>query len=289
MDSMPFPRLSKNTIEAAEAAFGARNVYVVIGNVVNTLFANIDLVNLYPEEGVAKEFPYLLCLVTIFQFNEGIADHQAAEATRVRTDWKYALHLPVNYPGLSADALCDFRQRLLKDVDYKAKVQHVLAQLEKTGYLSQGELASAKADIVLQSVCTSRRLELVASAMRTALQTLIATRSEWLRPIVPPHWYQRYSQNLSRLQLPHHLEGQVEQVESIGGDGWYLLKAIAQANSTDLAELVEIQKLKQIWNWQFELCNDLCKLRVADCASCMDKLRNHYTTVPNSYPKNVTQ
>jgi hypothetical protein len=35
-------------------------------------------------------------LVTVMQFAEGLSDRQAAEAVRVRIDWKYALGLKLN-------------------------------------------------------------------------------------------------------------------------------------------------------------------------------------------------
>ncbi len=267
----PFPNLSKDTVEAVEAAFGKSNVYVMIGNMVNTLFADLDLSNLYPEEGVSKEFPYLLSLVTVFQYNEGIADRQAAEATRVRTDWKYALHLPLSYPGVGASAFCDFRRRLLTNDSHEAEFQHLLARLKATGYLPEAPLPGADADILLQSVCTRSRLELVTSAMAQAVQTLVATRNEWLRRIVRPHWYQRYSRDLSALQFRDDCESQIALAESIGADGLYLLKAIAQEGTSQLAGLAEIQSLKQLWDRQFERRDDGCKWRASGCANCIEK------------------
>jgi Transposase domain (DUF772) len=37
--------------------------------------------------------PYRLALVTILQFREQLSDRQAAEAVRMRSDWKYLLSL----------------------------------------------------------------------------------------------------------------------------------------------------------------------------------------------------
>ncbi len=272
MQPKPFPPLSQDIIQAAEAAFGKRNLYVMVGSAVNTLFTGIDLSYLYPQEGMPKELPYLLSLVTIFQFKEGIADRQAAEATRVRVDWKYALHLPLTHPGLHAITLCDFRRRLFMNEEGKTRFQRLLVRLQQACYLPEGPLPSADADLILQSVCTRSRLETVASAMQAAVEALVVSWHEWLRGIVPPHWYQRYSRDLSTLQVPDEPQSQVELAESIGQDGLYLLNAIAQANSTALAELAEIQTLKQTWELQFELQAGRCKWRASDCASCMQKL-----------------
>jgi transposase len=43
-----------------------------------------------------------LALVTIFQFQEGLSDRQAAEAVRGRIDWKYALSLELTDAGFDA-------------------------------------------------------------------------------------------------------------------------------------------------------------------------------------------
>ncbi len=272
MDSLPFPRLSKDTIEAAEASFGKRNIYIMIGTAANRLFDGIDLSNLYPQEGVPKEFAYLLSLVTIFQFNEGIADRQAAEATRVRVDWKYALHLPLTHPGLRAWALCDFRQRLRADPGGKHKFQEVLTRLQENCFMPEEPRTGMEAEQVLESVCVHSRLEVIVSTMQMAVQALVTAQPNWLRRIAPPHWYQRYSRELSTLRVPDDLAGQVILAESIGEDGLYLLNAVAQTHSTNLARVIEIRNLKQVWERQFEPRDEHCMWRLSTCPSCMDQL-----------------
>ena len=44
---------------------------------------------------------------------EKLPDRQAAEAVRIRLDWKYALHLPLTYTGFDYRVLSEFRDRLL--------------------------------------------------------------------------------------------------------------------------------------------------------------------------------
>ncbi|MBI5304753.1 MAG: transposase [Chloroflexi bacterium] len=274
MYSNPLPALPIETVEATKALFGKKNVYVMIGDMADSLFADIDLACLYPEEGIPKEFPYLSSLVLIFQFNEGLADRQAAEATRVRTDWKYALHLPIAHPGLSTDVMRDFRQRLCRNVSHREKFQQVLTRLQETYAPWQSRLPLADASYVVQSVCARTSLESVASAMQNAVQALVAKRYEWVRQIARPHWYQRYFRNMLVFQVPDDLTSQVELAESIGEDGVYLLQTIAFANASDLDNLAEIQNLRQVWNWQFEWQPDRFKWRAAQCAKCMGKPLN---------------
>ena len=55
--------------------------------------------DLYPAEGQPALSPVDLAFVTIFQYLEDLSDRQAAESMRMRLDWKYALHQPVDYAG----------------------------------------------------------------------------------------------------------------------------------------------------------------------------------------------
>jgi transposase len=55
-----------------------------------------------------------LAFVTIFQFLEKLSDRAAANALRVRLDWKYALHLPLNYAGFKFSVLSEFRDRVIE-------------------------------------------------------------------------------------------------------------------------------------------------------------------------------
>ncbi len=263
----PFPPLPRDTARAAEAAFGKRNAYVAIGARANQLLADIDLSGVYPEEVMPGELPYRLCLVTIFQFHEGLTDWQAADATRIRVDWKYALHLPLNYPGLRDKALCDFRQRLLKSELRRAAFQCVLTRLEQAVVFSDSPLNGATADSVLRSICCLTHLELLASTMQAAITSLVTTEHEWLRSVIPPHWYPRYSQDRSLFQAPEDPASQVKLAESIGQDAMYLLRSIGQADSNSFAKQTEIQALRQVLDRQFEQRDGMCVWRIFDCPS----------------------
>lgn len=265
MTIYPFPPLPRDTAHAAEAAFGKRNAYMVIGARANQLLADIDLSGVYPEEVIPGELPYRLCLVTIFQFHEGLTDWQAADATRIRVDWKYALHLPLNYPGLRDKALCDFRQRLLMSEPRKAKFQCVLARLQQAAVFSDSPLNGVTADSVLRAICCLTHLELLSLTMQAAITSLVTTRHEWLRSVIPPHWYPRYSQDRSLFQAPEDLAGQVKLAESIGQDGLYLLRAIGQVDSNGLAGQTEIETLRQVLDRQFEQRDGMCRWRIIDC------------------------
>jgi transposase len=66
------------------------------------LFATLneeEFGDLYLSEGKPGMSPVKLAFVSVFQFMEKLADRQAAQAVRMGLDWKYALHLPLDYKG----------------------------------------------------------------------------------------------------------------------------------------------------------------------------------------------
>src|SRR5712692_3131028 len=56
--------------------------------------------------------PSRLALVTVLQRAEKLTDRQAADAVRVRLDWKYLLGLPAGDPGFDHTVLAEFRGKV---------------------------------------------------------------------------------------------------------------------------------------------------------------------------------
>jgi transposase len=71
--------------------------------------------------------------VTIFQFLEKLSDRAAANAVRIRLDWKYALHLPLNYEGLNFSVLSEFRDRVIEHGAEARLIDSMLEQLREMG------------------------------------------------------------------------------------------------------------------------------------------------------------
>jgi transposase len=77
-----------------------------------TIYTDELFLKLYPQGGSYAEAPWRLALVCIMQYMENHTDRQAAEAVRMRIDWKYALSLDLTDPGFDFSVLSEFRQRL---------------------------------------------------------------------------------------------------------------------------------------------------------------------------------
>jgi transposase len=109
----PIGSIPEQTAHIAHAAFPKGHPYLTLRDHLGTLFQDEDFAALFPAWGYPGLPPGRLALVTIMQFRENLADRQAAEAVRVRIDWKYLLGLDLTDPGFDFSVLSEFRDRLL--------------------------------------------------------------------------------------------------------------------------------------------------------------------------------
>jgi transposase len=267
IQSAPFPPLPRDTARAAEAAFGKGHIYLTIGDQMEPLLAEVDLTGLTAATDKPAATLALLALVTAFQAAENLPDHRAAEAVRTRTDWKYALHLPLDGPGFDPLMLCEFRQHALRDPAAQHAFQQVLDHLAEIGLLRRLDHQRAEAAEVLIAVCTMSRLERLAEAMRITLEALAVRQPEWLRMITLPHWYERYNRVLATPLLPHCKKGQEDLARAIGMDARYLLDKIG-GSPTALARLPEVQSLWREWQQQFNQSAHEARWRSPLCTVC---------------------
>src|SRR3954453_11234090 len=91
----------------------ADSPYRLIGDQLYATYDNADFADLYHTEGQPGLQPVDLLFVLAFQALEQLGDRAAADAVRVRLDWKYALHLPLDAPGFNFSVLSEFRDRLV--------------------------------------------------------------------------------------------------------------------------------------------------------------------------------
>ena len=102
------------TAELGQKLLEEDNPYRLVGERLADLMQDEDFNALYSLIGGPALSPVLLALVLVFQMLEKLPDRLAAQAVRLRIDWKYALHLPLDYPGFHFTNLSHFRQRLLE-------------------------------------------------------------------------------------------------------------------------------------------------------------------------------
>jgi transposase len=270
LNSAPRPTLPVDTARVARSVFNTENLYLAIGDQFDVLFDNVIWDKLSGFSGKPARTLFILAMVTIFQFAEDLPDDQAADAVRTRMDWKYALHLALDYPCLDPSELYEFRQQLLLDSEGQTVFQRMLIRLAKTGILGGKDKRQADVTDVLMTVNILSRVVKVAQAMSLALEALAASQPTWLLAISLPHWYERYGQMLTALQWHGCREKQEALAQAIGADIAYLLEAMGQADKPELNSLDEVQALNQVWREQYWEVDGKVLWRKVTCADVLN-------------------
>lgn len=278
VNSELFPAIPANTEVAAGYIFGGENFYLVVGNLTGELFSGLSLDDQVSEISESTLRIAMLYLITIFQYMECLSDARAVKAIQKRVDWKYALHLSLDAPGVEFTSLCSFRRWLLERPARLEILQSLLTRLSGIFGATRGQSWSVPAEAVVESVCLLNRLEIIWQAFSQALNILAVRFPEWVGRINLPHWYARYGNNskLEPLGLKHSAREDLAQ--SIGRDGAHLLKAISVSSISGVEDMREINILQRIWQEQFIQNGEEVIWRKSACSGCAlaaRRMENH--------------
>jgi transposase len=97
------PAIPGPTGELARFAFSPDQRFLALGDHLDEVVEGIG----GRHSGVPGS--YVLALLTVLQYLEGLTDPGAAHALRTHIDWKYAFHLPLDYEGLPVERLREYR------------------------------------------------------------------------------------------------------------------------------------------------------------------------------------
>lgn len=227
-----------------------KNTYRLIGD---DLFAKLneqDFVDLYPSDGQPGLSPVILAFVTVFQFLEKLPDRQAAESLRMRLDWKYALHLPLEYEGFNFSVLSEFRDRLIAGKAEGRVFEVLVAQIREMGLIKEHGKQRTDSLAMLSKVRWLSRLEEAVETLRLAVVALVKADRDWVAEILPPSWEDKYGE---RFVMQRYTEKEWKDYEAnIGNDGQWLLKRIMDGGApAGLQELSEVKLLQTVWAQQF--------------------------------------
>ena len=226
--------------------------YRLVGDQLYAEYREADFVDLYATEGKPGLSPVDLAFVTAFQFMENLSDREAVEALRLRLDFKYALHLPLDDEGFDASVLCEFRQRVIAHQAEARLFDAVIGQLKARGLIKKRGRQRSDSLAILTRVRHLNRLERVVETLRLVLRALLGVDAVWTRATAPPEWETVYGERCVAERLS---EAQRQDLtRRVGSDGLWLLERL-QAPSTPpaLRDLEEVRLLATVWAQQFEL------------------------------------
>jgi transposase len=250
MQPQPWPQPSEEITAAVLAMYGRRRapLPVVIRDELGELFADEQFTVAFGARGRPGWSPGRLALVTVLQMVENLADRQAAEAVRLRIDWKYCLGLGLTDEGFDASVLSEFRARVIEHGLEERALDLLLAALVERGLLKPGGKQRTDSTHVLAAVRDLNRLELAGEAVRACLEALAAAAPGWLAEAVDvPDWNLRYGVRVDSWRLPASATKRTQLAQAHGVDGFTLLRAVYAPESPKwLAELPAVEVLRTV-------------------------------------------
>ena len=224
--------------------------YRLLGDRLGGLMRDEDFADLYASTGGPALSPTIQSLVTVFQAMEKLPDRAAARAVVVRLDWKYALHLPMDWPGFHFTNLSHFRQRVLENEAEYRVFDRLVQELVALGFVRRRGPQRTDSMKVLGQVAKLNRLELVWETMRLTVRALLEADETWSQATLPDSFRQQYQLKQRSYQLS---QAEVEAaLRQAGADGFWLLQQVAQGPAV-LQALPEVVTMRSVWQQQFEV------------------------------------
>ena len=249
----PIGEIPESTARIVKAAFPQGNAIMRLRDEFNDLFKDEDFSDLYPDLGQPALSPWRLGLVTLMQFMENLTDRQAANAVRLRLDWKYALGLELEDIGFDFSVLSEFRGRLIEADAQECLLDTMLEHFKARGLVKAKGKQRSDSTHVLANIRDMNRLELVIETMRAALNELAVIAPDWLQGIAEDSWYDRYAERVEDYRLPKSQTAREAYAKWVGEDGYELLGAIKSATlETELNSLVKVEVLRKVWERHYE-------------------------------------
>ncbi len=240
----------QDTATLGQRIFPPTLVYRQIGDRFDQLFPLEALfAPLYDPQGRGAISPLLLGLVTVFQMLEKLPDRTAAEYVVTRLDWKYALHLPLEYAGFHFTDLSAFRARLLTHHQERLLFDQLLTRLKALGLLQPHGKLRTDSTHVLAVVERLSQLELVLESLRLALQAVLEADPAWAAQQVPAAFQEAYTSCQGEYGLS---QSQVqERLVRAGQDAFWFLAQLDRSASDALRRLPAVEILRTILAQQF--------------------------------------
>jgi hypothetical protein len=262
------PPIPSDTQQAARQEFLVKNPYLAIGDSFDHIFDRIDLEKFSRFGLDSLDRICRLALITAFQFAESLPDETAALYSQSRLDWKYALHLPLGYPGIQAVELCRFRMAILTFLESEQEFRKLLDHLWEVGLFENPECWETGHRVGLRLVCNITRLDNLMKAMTRTLEALATSHPDWLNEKMLPHWHERYALPADEKTFSCQIKVQRMLALELGNDIKYLISELEKQFKLNDAILPDFSNLQNIWNAQFKQNQNEFHWREGGCSFC---------------------
>ena len=273
MQPQPWPEPADEITKAVLAMYAGRQapLPVVVRDELDELFADAEFAEAFGVRGKPGWSPGRLALVTVFQMVDNLTDIQAAEAVRLRLDWKYALGLALTDRGFDASVLSEFRTRVVDHALEAKALDLLVGKLVELGLLKPGGKQRTDSTHVLSAVRDLNRLELAGESVRACLEAVAAAAADWLAATIDvTDWDRRYGARVDSWRLPASKTKRQALATDYGRDGFALLGAVyAPTAPVWLRELPAVDILRMVLLQNYVVTSDrqgreVVKTREAD-------------------------
>lgn len=241
--------IPEDTANLGQELLGEDNIYRQLGDKLADLLKDEDLAWMYSTQGGPALSPVILALVIVFQMMEKLPDRMAAEMVRVRIDWKYALHLPLNWVGFHWTNLSHFRRRLIENEAEYEVFDRVVEMMVEIGFIRRRGKQRTDSMSILGLVARLSRLELTLETIRVVLAGIEKVDATWLGKNVPAAFLERYGFKKQTYKMTE--EEVAAELRQAGADGLWLRQQL-EAAPVGIQELESVKVMGEIWSQQFE-------------------------------------
>jgi transposase len=249
MQPQPWPEPADDVAEAVRAMFAGRRapLAVVVRDELDEVFADAEFAEAFAVRGQPGWSPGRLAAITVLQAVENLTDVQAAEAVRLRLDWKYLLGLSMADQGLDDSVLSEFRARVVEH-GLEAKVLDLLvARLVELGLLKARGKQRTDSTHVLAAVRQLNQIELVGESVRACVEALAAAAPDWVKACLDASWQCRYGARVDSWRMPASKTKRAALGADYARDGVALLRAVWDPGSPVwLAHLPAVGVLQRV-------------------------------------------
>jgi transposase len=252
MQPAPWPEPDPQVAGAIEAMYGtrktARPLAVLVRDRLGQWLGDEEFAAAFGTRGKPGWSPSRLALVTVLQREENLTDRLAADAVRVRLDWKYLLGLPLDDPGFDHTVLAEFRGRVAGAGLEQVALDALLAKLAAGGLVKAGGKQRTDSTHVIAAVAALNRLELAGEAVRAALEALAAAHPDWVAGrICVSDFARRYGTPMTSWRPPQSEARRQELAVAYARDGYALLEAVYDSSSPGwLRDLPAVDVLRRV-------------------------------------------
>ena len=215
--------------------------------------ADEDFAAAFGDRGRPGWSPSRLALVLVLQRAENLTDRAAADAVRMRLDWKYLLGLSADDPGFDHSVLPEFRGRVAQAGLEQAVLDALLARLAEEGLVKARGKQRTDSTHVIAAAAVLSRMQLTGESVRALLEALTAAHPAWtVQWICVSDWVLRYGTPMTSWRPPASRAEQDELAVAYARDGYALLEAVYHPSSPGwLRELPAVDVLRRVLvqNW----------------------------------------